>query len=386
VKLEAIKVDASSGNYLSITTGANGEPVLAANIVTIDSNKEGLVDAKNARAYIDAKALEANTLVANSSGINLNLSTDSTTKQKTYTISTDLTLDYIESGQGQKAMIVIKDSDNNHYGEVEVDNIVKNSFLSTTNYDKATGILTLTFATKDGSTNAVEVDLHEMLDINDMSIEAASANYLKVTLTDSSTAENDGSQAVFGAKIQNVSTASASATGLVDAWEAKQYIDAKSTDLEVTAAGDSYITAVQDDVDNKKIDVSANIADLTATAGKVGVYDASGAQTTAPSAGTLSGTSGKLADAADIASKVKTYVDGEVAIEAARADAKIKNSIYVLDSSANDTGTNVYVKVTEEHGLLSAVEVTEQYAEITYVKGSKNWQNTVASSTGLVTG
>lgn len=96
-----------------------------------------------------------------------------------------------------------------------------------------------------------------------------------------------------------------------------------SADLAVTAQGDNYITAAQDATDNKKINVSADVQDLTATAGTPGVYNATtGKQTTAPVAGTLSGVANSLGDAADIATKVKTYVDGAIAIEAARSDAK----------------------------------------------------------------
>lgn len=99
-----------------------------------------------------------------------------------------------------------------------------------------------------------------------------------------------------------------------------------STSLAVTAKGDDYVSASVDaNTDNKHVVVETNVQALTATAGTPGVYDSTtGAETTAPVAGTLSGAANSLGDAADIASKVKTYVDGKIAIEAARANAQVK--------------------------------------------------------------
>lgn len=142
-----------------------------------------------------------------------------------------------------------------------------------------------------------------------------------------------------------------------------------SADLAVSAQGDNYITAAVDVNDNKKINVQADVQDLTATAGTPGVYDSTtGAQTTAPVAGTLSGVAGSLGDAADIATKVKTYVDGAIAIEGARSDAKnkadLKSAVEALDGSAIATAAsgNVYTVltgVTETDGIISkASEVT----------------------------
>ncbi len=138
-------------------------------------------------------------------------------------------------------------------------------------------------------------------------------------------------------------------------------------DLAVTAQGDNYITAAQDATDNKKINVSADVQDLTATAGTPGVYNSTtGAQTTAPVAGTLSGVANSLGDAADIATKVKTYVDGAIAIEAARSDAKnladLKTVKESLDGAATATAADsttgdfsVLTKVNEVDGVVQSV-------------------------------
>ena len=139
-----------------------------------------------------------------------------------------------------------------------------------------------------------------------------------------------------------------------------------SATLAVSAQGDDYITAAVDANNNKKINVTADVQDLTATAGTPGVYDSStGAQTTAPVAGTLSGVADSLGDASDIASKVKTYVDGAIAIEAARSDAKNKADIVALDGTADATSVTsgnvptadfqVLTKVVETDGVVQAV-------------------------------
>ena len=124
-------------------------------------------------------------------------------------------------------------------------------------------------------------------------------------------------------------------------------------DLAVTAEGDNYITAAQDASNNKKINVTADVQALTATAGTVGTYAADGSETTAPTAGTLSGTADSLADGADIAAKVKTYVDGAIAIEAERSDAKNKADIAALDFADTAVAGQVVTEVDETDGVIA---------------------------------
>lgn len=153
-----------------------------------------------------------------------------------------------------------------------------------------------------------------------------------------------------------------------------------STSLAISAEGDNYITAAVDANNNKKINVTADVQSLTATAGTPGVYDSTGTQTTAPVAGTLSGTADSLADGSDIASKVKTYVDGAIAIEGARSDAKnvadLKAAVESLDGEAlastaptavSYSGTNsdefqVLTRVNEVDGIVQAVDATANSA------------------------
>jgi hypothetical protein len=153
-----------------------------------------------------------------------------------------------------------------------------------------------------------------------------------------------------------------------------------STSLAISAEGDNYITAAVDANNNKKINVTADVQSLTAIAGTPGVYDSTGTQTTAPVAGTLSGTADSLADGSDIASKVKTYVDGAIAIEGARSDAKnvadLKAAVESLDGEAlastaptavSYSGTNsdefqVLTRVNEVDGIVQAVDATANSA------------------------
>ena len=149
-----------------------------------------------------------------------------------------------------------------------------------------------------------------------------------------------------------------------------------STSLAISAEGDDYITAAVDANNNKKINVTADVQDLTATAGTAGTYDADGAQTAAPTHGTLSGVADSLGDAADIATKVKTYVDGEIAIEAARSDAKnkadLKTVVEGLDGTATaSSATNVDSTPTADFKVLTKVaEVDGKVVETTVTNGS----------------
>jgi hypothetical protein len=110
---------------------------------------------------------------------------------------------------------------------------------------------------------------------------------------------------------------------------------------------------------------------LTATAGTPGTYGADGSQTTAPTAGTLSGTADSLADGADIAEKVKTYVDGAIAIEAARSDAKNKADIAALDVTDTAVDSQYVTKVDEADGVVSVARADVSAAKLNnYTKGT----------------
>lgn len=378
--LEAISVGVTGAtdadDYIVLSdedASAAVQPKVTLKLVDIASGSEGLVDASNAKAYIDLKAAAATTTVeAGNKGISVDASVN-TDDSVTYKVANELQLRYVAPAGGNSAYIQLYGVDDTSFGQVDVSDILENGFLQSAAYDKDSGYITLTFATATGGTQDVSINVREMLDINDMSIADDSSKYLTVTL-DGTEAEDGGSQAVFGALIQDVSTASALATGLADAWNVKQYVDSKSTELSVSASGDtSYIDASVDASDNKHINVAAIVNDLSATAGTAGTYDADGAETAAPTHGSLSGVEG-LVDGADAATKVKTYVDGEVAIEAARADAAILAAVHALDASVtSDDDSNVIVNVVEVDGVLTDVVVTTDYAVTSVTDSSTVW-------------
>lgn len=291
---------------------------------------------------------------------------------------------YVPAAEGVAAHIALVDEDNKELSTVAVSDIVGNGVLKNTSYNANTGYLTLTFAQADGTDKTVDIDLRAMLDINDMSIGADSENYLKVTLA---AADAEGNtQAVFDAKTVKVAEASDAKTGLVDAKDVKDYIDSKATDLAVKAEGDDYITAGVDPADNKKINVSADVQPLTATAGTVGVYNAEGAQTTAPVAGTLEGVDKSLVDGKDVAVKVKTYVDGAIAIEAARADAKVLAAVKALDvaeDTVSESGEGaINFKYSEEDGIVTIGNLSVTYS----VHTPETVGNPSKITTGIVSG
>lgn len=303
------------------------------------------------------------------------------------TIEFSGSIKYVPAAEGVAAHIALVDEDNKELSTVAVSDIVGNGVLKNTSYDANTGYLTLTFAQADGTNKTVDIDLRAMLDINDMSIGADSENYLKVTLA---AADAEGNtQAVFDAKTVKVAEASDTKTGLVDAKDVKDYVDKTATDLAVKAEGDDYITAAVDSADNKKIKVSADVQLLTATAGTVGVYNAEGAQTTAPVAGTLEGVDKSLVDGKDVAEKVKTYVDGAIAIEVARADAKVLAAVKALDvaeDTVSESGEGaINFKYSETDGKVAISDLSATYAAHT-LETKENPIEPSKITTGIVSG
>ena len=280
----------------------------------------------------------------------------------------------------------------NVLSSVNVDSFIGDGIVESSSYTPSTGILAITFKGQDNPTN---IDLGALLDIQDIIIKSDSTDYLSFAAIDPGT--ESGGQAQIGVKLATVTgTRAAAATyytaedeeviagtkevgdlktaavtpdltvnetngSLLDAGDTitavKGYIDDKvagaSTDLAISAQGDNYITAGVDANNNKKINVTADVQSLTATAGTPGVYGADGSQTTAPTAGTLSGTADSLADGADIATKVKTYVDGAIAIEAARSDANTLAAVQALDYADTAVAGQVVTEVDETNGVIA---------------------------------
>mgnify|MGYP001678931244 CR=1 FL=1 len=95
--------------------------------------------------------------------------------------------------------------------------------LKSSEYNETTGVLTLTFETTEGD-NSVQVNLGKLLDVNDVAVKSDSTKYLTFELTNQ---EQDNEQAVVGVKVAQVENATENATGLVDAYEVKTFVDGK---------------------------------------------------------------------------------------------------------------------------------------------------------------
>lgn len=133
------------------------------------------------------------------------------------------------------AKIELQDNTGATLSSVNVSDIVGNGVLKSSSYNPATGILTLTFASATGTDVTHEVNLAELFDFEDIIIKSDSTNYLgfeKVTPTPGT----DAGQAQLSAKIVNLEDATASNTGLVDAKDAKDYVDEAVADAAITSA------------------------------------------------------------------------------------------------------------------------------------------------------
>lgn len=412
--LEAIHVKSGSEAYLNIahtTTDSSvlTNPEIGVNIVTIETIPDtsnvpvGLLDAVNTKRYIDGKVAKATTDVSQGPGVTVAVSTDATDQHKTYTVSSNLTLDYNAGSQGQGATITLKSVPRSGetqvtYGTINVSDIIGNGVLKSSSYDQTTGFLTLTFNTAEGGDNVVTVDLGNLLDIDDILVGTNSTDYLNVTLTPSnSSIDTDGSQATIDVKLVDPSTASAQSTGLTDAWKVKQYVDSKTTDLSVAVTSrNAYIDAsVGTGDDNKHVYLEAQTANVTIDEGTRGTYsesDAGVSTSTGLVAPNISGTANKLLDAADAMTAVKKYVDAKVSEEELRTNSVVRAAVKSLDSEENGTGTNVTVDVSIVDGKLADVAVTENYATVQLVRTSESTADpkaatfTVTNGTKLVVG
>ena len=169
-RLENLNVSTGSENYLSITNQDNhlGNPSIGIKVVPIEDNTQGLVDAVNAKGYIDEQVAKATSKVAVGTGLKLNVA-ENQDDSSTYTISPDFSLAYHAKTQDTSAYIAIE-KDSSVFGSIPISDIIGNGVLNDTSYNPSTGILTLNCNTADGVGKSENVDLHAMLDINDMSV------------------------------------------------------------------------------------------------------------------------------------------------------------------------------------------------------------------------
>lgn len=280
------------------------------------------------------------------------------------------------------------------FGQILVSDIIGNGVLDSSSYAKETGILTLNFKNADGTTNAVSVNLAELLDINDIIIDEDSKKYLEVDLTG-----GENSQAKFSAKIQNISTASPAIDNTV--YDAKiknsenvATITYTGNTLSGTYEGNtiqfdeisiktplivdgeivSYNTSTSYINHNKTLSVGTTITssdrysedeveEMVAAYSQEGVLSAfmheGGAsyEITKINDNGIPAVTG-LADAID----VKNYVDQAVAGANSAAEDAIKD----LDADiTSDDDDNVEVTVTQTDGKITGVSVSVEYATAT---------------------
>lgn len=325
-------------------------------VATADASNTGLAEASDVKAYVDSKSAAASTTVKQGAGITV---TESENKDGhiEYQVASNLVFAYNAASEGSAATITLKSAVREGesqltYGTVNVSDIIGNGILDHSSYEKTTGILSLFFRQADGTLREEEVDLKAMLDIDDVVIGDNSKGYLST-----STTQAEGGQFVLDTKMKNMADASYTegsvVTGLADAADVKKYVDTKASDLAISAQGDNYITAAVDASNNKKINITADVQNVEGSKGTVGSYDTEGAQTTAPTHGTLTGVANALVDSAQSMAKVKDYVDGEVAIEAARADAKVLSAIKALDKNDSAVAKSFVTAVSETDGIIT---------------------------------
>ena len=163
-----------------------------------------------------------------------------------------LTLKYVAGTADKAAHIDLLDKNSEALGTVEVSDIIGNGVLKSTSYDAATGILTLTFSTVNGGEETAEVNLKEMLDLGDLMVADGSKSYLDIQqVVKDGTDIPDEDQLSFAILIKKLADATDTETGLVDAKDAKDYIDAA---VNISAEGDDYVDASYAD---KKVTVAA---------------------------------------------------------------------------------------------------------------------------------
>ena len=153
------------------------------------------------------------------------------------------------------------------------------------------------------------------------------------------TAAGEVSDVIVTQTVQAIESADATHKGLAETSDIKAYVDKKTTDLAVTAEGDTFVNATVDSTNNKHVKVSANTNDLV-------IAKADGADTT------ISGTATTLVNGSEIATKVGTFTNTRIAEEIAKLNA--------TDVTGGSTTTaHVEVKVTETAGKITGVTVNE---------------------------
>lgn len=350
-----------------LTTDADGK-------VTENAVKNAIDAVKN---YVDTGIAGGNALQLSEDGTKFN---------------TALHIEYVAGTADAAAHIDLLDKNGELHGTVLVSDIIGNGVLKNTSYDAAKGILQLTFATVNGGDETIDVDLKEMLDLGDLMVANGSTNYLKIQSVlknaEDGTEISDENQLSFAILTKAIADASKTVTGLVDAKDAKDYIDAA---VKISAKGDDHVSAsvsVVDDV--KTISVAATESTKTSldkantaiqtitgndyiTATTNNDADKPGyalAPKVSDNFSTLADTDKMLADA----NTTKTYVDDNVAAVANALVATVsltgdadkdttdyKAGIKVVNGVSDNKATTTFISAADIVAMVSADDYWEEF-------------------------
>ena len=280
---------------------------------------------------------------------------DATTEK----LKTLVQLAYNASGNANKPAIQLQNVDGDYLSEVTVEQIIGSGIVDHTEYDSVSNILHIYWKNPSGSTAVVtDIDLSAILDINDWAVKSDSTDFLSLSVN-TSTAEIGVKKATVtysATSGENPADLTASTTNgeVVVASTAipaiKSYVDDVAANIAVSAQGDSYVNAAVNSTNKKKIDVSANVGELTVT-------------TTAGVDSTISGVAGKLADSSNVATKVSEFVNARIDEEVAKLDADVSTAV------ALNAENSVYVRgtLTETDGIVTTISLETQIASTTKI-------------------
>ena len=356
-----VQVKTSAGEVSDVIVTQDMQAVASA-----DASNKGLAEASDVKAYVDSQAAASTTVVTQGTGITVTESEEEDGHVE-YQVASNLILAYNPSSEGSAATITLKsavrdDETQVTYGTVNVSDIIGNGMLQSGSYNHETGILTLVFNTASGETQSIEINLASLLDIDDMIVGTGSQKYFEVKTV---TGEGDVHNFQLDVKIKNVSEATADVTGLADAADVKKYVDTKASDLAVSAQGDDYVAATVktegEGADNKKVIITTDVQDVTASAGTRGTWtvsDAGVATLEGETAPSISGVEKSLMDGKQAINSVKTYVDAKVDAEAAERAAKIEGAIKALDVQDSKVAKSFVTSVSETDGKITVSKGT----------------------------
>lgn len=358
-----ISIAEASKNYLEVTLGTastegDTQAVFGAKIVKVaeaSDAKTGLVDAKDAKDYVDKTvdaAIKALDVPAIEKGNNVKVTISETDGK--------VSLDSVSESYAE---VNYTAHDETHNTSISVAQDDETKLIKASDLVKVAG-----YAAGKVTEEAARVDAKIAALAGDKSGAAAGVSTQVTTAAGevSSVVVSVADNAVTSAGAKGSRTLSVDSTDNVIKGNAiaaiKDYVDNvvsdNTADLTVDAAGDDYITAAVDAVNNKKIKVTADVTKLTVT-------------TSADVDSTLTGTAKSLADAGDVAEKVSAFVNARIAEEIKKLD--------VAPAEVSEAGEGA-IKFTysETDGKVAISNLSATYAS--------HSSDTHTLSTGIVNG